>query len=78
MVSGIWSLGMTFFTMINNTCDVVKMKVTQTTAIEQMNHQVAIKLSVENDNIEIQSPELLVTNDGSNACTFLSVKIAEL
>ena len=62
---------------VDNTCDVVKMKVTQTTAIEQMDHQVAIKLSVENDNIEIQSPEPLVTNDGSNACAFLSVKIAD-
>ncbi|XP_044174668.1 uncharacterized protein LOC114958392 isoform X2 [Acropora millepora] len=42
-----------------------------------MDHQVAIKLSIENDNIEIQSPEPLVTNDGSNACAFLSVKIAD-
>ena len=62
---------------VDNTCDVVKMKVTQTTAIEQMDHQVAIKLSVDKDNIEIQLPELLDTNDGSNACAFLSVKIAD-
>ena len=61
---------------VDNTCD-MKMKVTQTTAIEQMDHKVTIKLSVGNDNIEIQSPELLDTNDGSNACAFLSVKIAD-
>ena len=34
---------------VDNTYDVVKMKFTQATAIEQMDHQVAIKLSVEND-----------------------------
>ena len=56
----------------------VKLKVTQTTAIEQMDHQVAIKLSVQDDNIEIpESPGLRLTNDRSNACAFLSVKIAD-
>ena len=62
---------------VANTCDVVKLKVTQSTAIEQMDHHVANKLSIQNDNIQIQSPGLLVTNDGSNVCTFLSVKIAD-
>lgn len=62
---------------VDNTCDVVKIKVTQTKAVVQINHQGAIKLSVENDNIEIQSTELLVTIDGSNACAFLLVKIAD-
>lgn len=62
---------------VPNFCDVVKLKVTQSTAIEQMDRQVANKLSIENDNIPIQSPGLLVTNDGSNACAFLSVKIAD-
>ena len=42
-----------------------------------MDRQAANKLSIENDNIQIQSPGLLVTNDGSNACAFLLVKIAD-
>lgn len=62
---------------VANTYDVVKLKVPQSTAIEKMDRQVANKLSIENDNIQIQSPDLPVTNDGSNACAFLSVKIAD-
>ena len=62
---------------VDNTSDLVKMKMTQTTAIEQRDHEVAIKLSIENDNTEIQSRDLPVTNDGSNACAFLRVDLGK-
>lgn len=60
---------------VSKNCDIIKLKVTQSTAIEKNDHHVASKCSRGN---QIQSPvPVNVTNDGTNACAFLSVKIAD-
>ena len=60
---------------VSKNCDIIKLKVTQSTAIEKNDHHVASKCSRGN---QIQSPAPVnVTNDGTNACAFLSVKIAD-
>ena len=58
---------------VYKTCEVLKLNVTQSTAIEQADHHIA-KL-MEN---HMQSPvPVSVPNEGTNACAFLAVKIGD-
>ena len=59
-------------------CDQVKLKVNQSTAAELNDHRVACKLQGSEENHH-QPPEQAngVSNDGTNACAFLSVNIAD-
>lgn len=60
--------------------DVVHLKVSQGTAIEQFDQQIAFRLkgTAEHEEHEgcIQA-ESALKNDGTNACAFISVKIAD-
>ena len=65
---------------LSKNVDQVKLKVTQSTAIVN-DHRVACKLQCSDEN-QFQSAEQLqqatgVSNDGTNACAFLSVKIVD-
>ena len=60
--------------------DVVHLKVSQSTAIEQFNQQIAFRLkdTAEHEEHEgsVQAESALI-NDRTNACAFISVKIAD-
>ena len=58
---------------IYKTCDVVKLSVTQSTAIKQADHKTANLLQIPK-----QSPvPVSVSNEGTNACAFLSLKTGD-
>lgn len=58
---------------VHRTCDIVNLKVTQNTATEQMDHYIAEEMQKENQ----QPCPLIISNEGTNACAFLAVKIAD-
>ena len=58
------------------TVTLIKLKVTQRTAIEQNDHHVAVKCS-RGDQTHSSEPVINVTNEGTNACVFLAVKITD-
>ena len=57
-------------------CDVIQLKVSQSTAVEQMDHNIAIGCLLEKtpSPLEVHAAP---TNDGTNACAFLTVTIAD-
>ena len=63
---------------VSKTCDQFKLNVTQSTATELNGRRVAFKVQCSDEN-EFESTEQasVVSNDGTNACAFLSVKIAD-
>ena len=61
--------------------DVVHLKVSQGTAIEEFDQQIAARLMETAEHEDLKSPvqvESALTNDGTNACAFISVKIADI
>ncbi|KAK3712178.1 hypothetical protein QZH41_005805 [Actinostola sp. cb2023] len=57
--------------------DVMKLKISQNTALEQTDYDVARKCSEGINQIWPRPVNAAPSNDGSNACAFLSVKIAD-
>ena len=63
---------------VSKNCDQFKLNVTQSTATELNDRRVAFKLQCSDENqFESSEQASVVSNDGTNACAFLSVKIAE-
>ena len=61
--------------------DVVHLKVSQGTAIEEFDQQIAARLIETAEHEDLKSPvqvKSALTNDGTNACAFISVKIADI
>ena len=58
---------------IHRTCDIVKLNVTQSTAVEQVDRHIAEEIQKENQ----QPCPLTISNEATNACAFLAVKIAD-
>lgn len=61
--------------------DVVHLKVSQGTAIEVFDHQIAARLVETAEHEDLKSPVQVasaLTNDGTNVCAFISVKIADM
>lgn len=56
--------------------DVFPLKVSQATAVQQFDERIAIELN-ETERKDPQQLESSLTNDGTNACSFFSVKIAD-
>lgn len=63
---------------VSKNCDQFTLNVTQSTATELNDRRVAYKLQCSEEN-QLESPKQVgvINNDGTNACAFLSVKIAD-
>lgn len=63
---------------VSKNCDKFKLNVTQSTATKLKNRRVAFKLQCSDKNqFESTEQASVVSNDGTNACAFLSVEIAD-
>ena len=63
---------------VSDDLDVVHLKVSQATAVQQFDHRLAVQLKGNTDEKPAEQMECALNNDGTNACAFLSVKIADV
>ncbi|XP_044175083.1 probable cyclin-dependent kinase 8 [Acropora millepora] len=63
---------------VSDDLDVVQLKVSQATAVQQFDHRFAVQLKDNATNEPADQSENALRNDGTNACAFLSVKIADV
>ena len=63
---------------VSDDLDVVHLKVSQATAVQQFDHRLAVQLEGNTDEKPAEQMECALNNDGTNACAFLSVKIADV
>ena len=54
------------------------LKVSQATAVQQFDHRLAVQLKGNTDEKPAEQMECALNNDGTNACAFLSVEIADV
>ena len=63
---------------VSDDLDVVHLKVSQATAVQQFDHRLAVQLEGNTDEKPAEQMECALNNDGTNACAFLSVKTADV
>ena len=60
---------------ITRNVDVIDLKISQATALEKFDHKLASDL--EEQHVKLLQREMMPSNDGTNACAFLSTVLAE-
>ena len=63
---------------VSEDLDVMHLKVSQAKAVQQFNHRLAVHMKDNADEEPAKQLECALNNDGTNACAFLTVKIADL
>ena len=63
---------------VSDDLDVMHLKVSQATAVQQFDHRFAVQLKDNATDEPAEQSENALDNEGTNACAFLSVKIADV